>query len=433
VSCSFLSPDGNSYTLAFKNNRAVVTINTSPKPLVLTVRADGIIVGPGPVEIIGVVATGYDSGLRNASGMQISASEAATSSQPVYNENGQRVSGTVNLGHSNFSARRATCPAQNLSSKGAGVGIETMEKNVLSQAFGGETGPPTPPGVRMHGIFAASTGFSAQFFPESVILGCGPDAARTYPYTVIADGTKAIIKIDAQDHPLALAFRPDGSLDPGSSEPYQVHGRAITGQDDNGDFTFVPLEKTCDLAVLTPSHVIPSGGGSAPTTVATAAPAGSAGTGTPAARSALPLSTPNAPTGNAILSVASGFPAQPGAPNPLAGRPYVLLRDSYVTSLTNGGVTLPAGMSPYKYVGTACATRTPNCQKSMDAIKAEAASAVRADFNGRGTFPGVPPGTYYLMISARYNNQSLTWSQAVQLAPGSNSITLDLHNATPLN
>jgi len=65
----------------------------------------------------------------------------------------------------------------------------------------------------MRGIFAASTGFSVQFFPESVILGCEPDAARACAYTVVADGTKSFIKIDASDHPLTLGFRPDGLLD----------------------------------------------------------------------------------------------------------------------------------------------------------------------------------------------------------------------------
>ena len=90
-------------------------------------------------------------------------------------------------------------------------------------------------------------------------------------------------------------------------------------------------------------------------------------------------------------------------------------------------------MSPYKYVATVCASRTPDCQKAMDAIKADAASAVRADANGRGTAPGVAPGTYYLMISTRYNNQGLIWGQPVQLKPGENSITLDQHNATPVN
>jgi hypothetical protein len=69
----------------------------------------------------------------------------------------------------------------------------------------------------------------------------------------------------------------------------------------------------------------------------------------------------------------------------------------------------------------------------MDAIKVDAASAVRADANGSGTFPGVAPGIYYLMISARYNNQGLAWGQAVELKSGPNSLALDLRNATPIN
>ena len=31
-----------------------------------------------------------------------------------------------------------------------------------------------------------------------------------------------------------------------------------------------------------------------------------------------------------------------GAPNPLTGRPYVLMRDSYANALAKGGVTVPA-------------------------------------------------------------------------------------------
>ena len=50
-----------------------------------------------------------------------------------------------------------------------------------------------------------------------------------------------------------------------------------------------------------------------------------------------------------------------------------------------------------------------------------------------GTFPGVPPGTYYLMISAMFNKQLLMWGQAVQIHAGANSITLDARSATPLN
>jgi hypothetical protein len=412
VNCSFLSPDQHSYTIDFKNNRAILTVDTTPKPLVLTLSADGkTFTGPGPLQIDGVVASGYTSGLRDAAGRPV---DPLTATGPVYDESGQRVSRNANTGHTIFAHKQATCPAINLSSKGAGTGIQTMQTDLLKSLFSdGDKGPPTPPGIRMHGIYAASTGFSAQFFPESVILGCGPDSARAYPYSVIADGTTMGIKIDAPDHPLTLAFGPNSSLDAGSG-PYQVHGRIVVGSNDNGDFTFAPMEQTCNLAVLTPSKTIPSAGGAA-------TPATSNG----GAR----LSTPDAPLGNATLSLVSGFPA----PNPLAGRPYILLRSSYANVLANGGVSVPPGVSPYGYASTACANKTPDCPKVSAAVKEDAASAVRADANGAGTFPGVPPGSYYLMISARYNNQTLVWGQAVQLKPGSNSLTLDQRNAIPID
>jgi hypothetical protein len=85
-----------------------------------------------------------------------------------------------------------------------------MQTDLLKTMFGGDKGAPTPPGIRMQGIFAAATGFSVQFFPESAVLGCGPDAARAYPYMVAADGTNAVIQIGAPDHPLRL---PSGRTD----------------------------------------------------------------------------------------------------------------------------------------------------------------------------------------------------------------------------
>src|SRR5271170_4259685 len=122
---------------------------------------------------------------------------------------------------------------------------------------------PTPAGIRMQGIYAAPTGFSVQFFPESVILGCGPDAARAYPYSVVAGPSGAVVRIDAPDHPLALVIRPDNTLDPGSAAPYQVHGRLLVGQNANGNNAFIPNEQTCGLAVLAPSASVPTNGGSA--------------------------------------------------------------------------------------------------------------------------------------------------------------------------
>lgn len=421
VNCADLSPNQENYTLDLKSSRPTLTIDTTPRPLVLTLHPDGTITGPGPVTINGVIASGYVGGAVGTGATQ------QDQFGNLYDAAGNRVAGNANNGHTVFAPRRATCPALNLSSKGASVGIQTMQTDLLKTMFGGDKGPPTPPGIRMHGIFAASTGFSVQFFPESVILGCGPDAARAYPYTVVADGAASYIRVDAPDHPLHLAFRPDGSLDPGAGS-YQVHGRITTGEDDNDNFTFAPNEQTCALAALAPSQQIPASGGTAATMVASggapgAAPSNGGGT----------LSTPAAPLGNATLTIVPGLPAQAGAPNPLASRPCILLRHSYGQALAIGGVTVPPGTSPYKYAGIACGTHAPDCAKISAAIHADAISAVRADGNGRGTFPGVPPGTYYLMISALYNKQTLVWGQAVQLNAGSNSVTLDQRSATPLN
>ena len=415
VNCSFLSPSEETYSVKFEGGQTGVVINTKPKPLVLTLRPDGTMTAPGPVTINGVVASGYHEG--NVVGTAAYRDPAGN----YYDSMGNKLQQTA--GYSTFSPKTATCPALNLTSKGAGVGIETMQTDLLKTAFGGDKGPPTPSGIRMTGIYAASTGFSAQFFPESVILGCGPDAARAYPYEVAAGPSGGVVKINAPDRPLTLAIRSDNTLDPGTSQPYQVHGRIVMGRDNNDNPTFAPYEQTCGLALLTPSKSIPTnGGGSMATMMASTKPANSSAA----------ISSAAAPLGNAVLSIISGLTAPAGQVNPLAGRPLVLLRQSYGDVLAHAGVMVPAGISPYQYAGTACGTGSPDCQKISQAIQANAVSAIRADAAGKGTLPGVPPGTYFLMVSAIYNKQPLVWGQPVQIRAGENSITLDEHNATPL-
>ena len=432
VNCSILAPDEHKYAIDFKNDRTAIVIDTTPKPLVLTFKADGTITGPGPFVIDGVVNAGYTndtngsaaSGYHDRNGVSLSNSQVSSSSE-VYDNGGNRVysPAATQTGHTVFAHKRVTCPALNLSTKGASVGVQTMQTDLLKTMFGGDKGPPTPPGIRMHGIFAAPTGFSVQFFPESAILGCGPDAARAYPYSVGAEGTKAVIRIAAPDHPLTLNFQPDGSINPGASGPYQVHGRTVTGQNGDGDFTFAPLEQACNLALLTPSKTIPA----TSTSATLSASAGAPGTASP--NKAGNLATIAAPTGNSILTILSGFPAQPGVLNPLAGHPYVLLRDEYNAALKKGGIDVPAGMPAQKFVASICGTRTPECQKVLAAVTADAASAIRADITGKAAFPGVPPGSYYLMISTQFNQQNLFWGFKVDLQPGANTVTLDQRNA----
>ena len=445
VNCAFLAPNQESYSVEFKNGSTLIVVATTPKPLVLTLRDDGTIVGPGPVTINGVVASGTAGGGTSPGHYE---SHSVTTSQVLtpldaqthagdpnlVNEGGSSslrstttqstfVPGTTTPAYSTFARRQATCPALRLSSKGASVGVQTMQTDLLKTMLGGDKGVPTPPGLRMHGIYAAASGFSVEFFPESAVLGCGADAARAYPYSVESAGAKAVVKINASDQPLTLAFRPDGSLDPGDTRPYQVHGRVVTGQRDNGDFAFAPLEAACNLALLAPSKIIPSGGGLA----------ASPGPAAVATHSEMALSSTVAAPGGATLAVVSGLVPQGGATNPLAGHPYTLLRRGYPEILASAGISVPAGMSAYKFVGNTCSARSADCQRMVEAIKGDAVAVIRADANGNGTFAGVTPGMYHVMIAARVNNQSLVWDRSVQLQAGSNSITIDARNATPLN
>jgi len=118
VNCSFLAPDQRGYTIDVKNNPATIIFDTTPKPLVLTLWADGkTMTGPGTLQIDGVVASGYDTGYRDQSGRAITSNEAAASAGPVFDSGGNRVNGRINgiAGHSTFSHRRVTCPALSLS------------------------------------------------------------------------------------------------------------------------------------------------------------------------------------------------------------------------------------------------------------------------------------------------------------------------------
>jgi hypothetical protein len=102
------------------------------------------------------------------------------------------------------------------------------------------------------------------------------------------DGTQLAVKAAAPNHPLTLVLKQNNTLDPGSGT-YVVEGRRITGKNSNDDFTFAPLNATCNLAVLSPGQV-PS---VAVATGASAAPA---------------------LTGDAALTILSGLPAPPGTP-----------------------------------------------------------------------------------------------------------------------
>jgi len=66
--------------------------------------------------------------------------------------------------------------------------------------------------------------------------------------------------------------------------------------------------------------------------------------------------------------------------------------------------------------------------REMDAIKPHIVSSTTTDFSGKGQFPAVKPGIYYVMYLGEVGPNTILWNVKVDLKPGQNSVTLDNNN-----
>jgi hypothetical protein len=462
VNCGTLVPEQHSYSVTVRNGQAVITINTEPKSIVLTVRADGRLAGSGPLTLAGHVVAGYSAGATTTEPGHVESHEVTThqeltplEAQPYSGDSGLSQNGqmydlartstvteykpgaTVNSGPQvQYAEKTESCATPVMSSNGVAASKTDMAKSMLNSFFSDEDLPKAPPGLRMRGEYGGEGGSSVEFYPESAILGCG-EAAKALPYAVQISPAGPVVALKEDSATYAFQIRADGSLSgPGT---ILVHGRSITGQNDNG-MTFAPLNASCNFGTLAagsaPSGAAPAaapGGSPAASAVSAAPNAGGAASG-----SAAPIHRTGG-AANAVLSVTSGFTVAAGTQNPIAGRAFVLLRDTFDNVLAKGGFATPDGASPYVAMLKACANRSPDCLKASDAINGAGAAGTRLDATGRATFTAVPPGTYWIMGSGVLmapnpaDRKVLFWDVRVELRPGANSVTLDPSNATPVH
>ena len=449
--------------MVVKNGQAVIAIDAQPKPIVLTVRADGRLTGSGPLALDGHVVAGYSGGSTTTSPGHFETHEVTThqeltplEAQPYSGDSGLTQNGQMyDLARTNtvseykpgttvssgpqvqYAPKTEACVLPVLSANGATPSRIQMAESMLNSLFSDQELPKVPAGLRMRGEFGDQRGASVEFYPDSAILGCG-EAVKALPYTVRESGGEVEVSLKEAEGSYVFVLKPDGALlGPGSVE---VHGRRITGQNDDG-FTFAPLNAACNFGALAPGTA--AGPAAAPTTASAAAstppPAALPGGGSAGAGNGAAPMNPSGAAPDAVLSVASGFAVSAGMPNPIAGRAFVLLRDSFDNVLAKGGFAAPAGASPYIAMLKSCANRSPDCQKASDAINAAGAAGTRLDATGKATFNGVAPGTYYLMGSGVLmapnpaDRKILFWNLKVELRPGANSVTLDQTNATPVH
>lgn len=213
-------------------------------------------------------------------------------------------------------------------------------------------------------------------------------------------------------------MKPDGSLV--GQGTVQVNGRVIVGTTEAKDpdkmFIYQPRVERCEIgrlvggATVTGGPISKTGGATAPSSAITVIPN----------------------SGPPSLVIKSGFPNQPPDPNPLAGLPVVILKESLETILARAGLGQAGspGSALTAYV-RACQTRTPACQQTIQQVAPYVVTSARLDPNGGTTFGQAQLGTYYLVLETRYRGQHLLWNVRVDMKAGTNVLTLDQRNASP--
>jgi hypothetical protein len=416
LKCGTLEDVGAAYTVRRSPSALQVVLQTTPQPITLSMRPDGSLNGPGPIDITGQIIIGYHT---ITSTQMINGARAAPnqcngpcqtiSRVPDYAPKTERCS------IASFTPPPPNPPASASNAQAGGI-------------FGALTGmmatvaPVSEPGLRMSGKYAGSSGLLLDFGGDAVTLDCG-QAHVKQPYTVENSPTQLLIHVQNSGGPFTLAIAADDTLRGSGSTT--VNGRLVSGM--QGDsVTFTPTSSTCEVGNLRPNA------GSTPGASIAASPAAASSTPpvTRAAPSASASSAPNsAPAGSARLLITTAFPA--GA-NPLVGKTIFLMKDTYDNVLRKIGAPIPPGTSPGKAMQAyAQACRPPaDCRAAASAMAPYFAGRATIDSSGQAIIaPQVLPGPYFVSAATPTSGGVLVWDLKVDLKPGENSVVLDPQSA----
>jgi hypothetical protein len=238
--CGKLVLDPHAYNLRRTASGVQVTVANSPVNIVLAMRPDGSLVGPGTVQVNGRVITGYSSQtttLVHQDGSEASGCNGAygscrtTTSTPIYGPATARCT---------LAALAAPAP-QHLQ-QGAAADDGSM--------IGGLTGfmssivTSADPGIRMNGKFLSPTGLILDFEGDAVTLDCGQAHVKA-PYTVQNAPNEFRISVNNQGGPFVLTLAPDNTLHGSGSTT--VNGRLLVNLDANANPVFRPVSGTCSV------------------------------------------------------------------------------------------------------------------------------------------------------------------------------------------
>jgi len=399
--CGKLVDDSHGYTIDKRSGSVRITVENEPNPIVLTIRPDGGLNGPGLIDVKGRIIVGYFTQTHYHNGVA-----TGTTSTPDYRPAmGRCVIGSLAMPPAPKPAPASARPADNSGMAGMINGLADM------MAPGGGANIDGGGGFRMSGKYNGGR-LLLDFSGNSLVLDCGQAHVRA-PYTVENAPNTFLVHVQNAGGPFSVSLQPDNSLRGAGSTT--VNGRLVTGM--NGDdVAFAPHSESCDLGTFRPKT-----GATPVTSVATASVA-------PAP--AVPASAPAAAGGVSMkLAISSSFA---GGANPLAGKGVTLMSERFDTLLRKIGAPIGASDTP----GKAAVEYSANClpPKSCPSY----AAAMRPYYVGKGAFDSagkivltvpVPPGTYFVFCSAVGPNGPLIWDVPTTLKAGDNVVTLTAGNA----
>ena len=274
VYCGTLQPQPAQYRVE-RGSQIAVSVMVSPKPVTLTVRPDGKLLGPGPVQVAGVVPVGGGGGGAagpNASAYdlhsptttqekQISAGEARQYSADQVHQNGMEYSvtttqaGNISGGDTSWAKPRAAVPVVGKTERCNAATLTGTPVVKMSTAINQLTGSAPskgdtiPVGLRMFGRYQSPGGLSIDFEGDLATLECGR-AHDAEPYVVENAAGHITINVKNGAGPFSLTFQPDGTLS--GSGNVDVAGKVLTGT--QGDhMNYAPVSGRCALGTLTAS------------------------------------------------------------------------------------------------------------------------------------------------------------------------------------
>ena len=227
--CGTLADQNHPYALRTSGGAIQILLANQPTPIVLALRSDGSLAGPGTIAVTGQAVSGYRQGYYGCPA-GTAAMNCRTTTQAVYAPAVQRCT------LAQLAPQPPPRPAQRL----------TGDAAMFADLVDFSSHEPVTYGLRFAGTYADSAGLKLTFNNNSVTLDCGK-AHINAPYAVENTPAGFAVRVQNPSGPFALAVAPDNTLR--GSGTTTVNGRLISSFHGD-DVRYTPHSESCAVGTF---------------------------------------------------------------------------------------------------------------------------------------------------------------------------------------